>query len=166
MALNLKKEHTGLTGFGAYHLATADGRCLTQRNLTPNKQYRLGKISTVLPVSVPLAKGPITVAGVPELKAKVTSLVPNAGAFFALSVGTTPLDARIVQNNTMPLREPTLVRGARRTVDLPGIAVDVPAGKTLFLTVSPVADMFAGQDGHVPGALQLNDVSLRLHRVR
>lgn len=166
MALNLRKQSTGLKGFGSYHLSTADGRCLTQRNLQPNKQYRVGKLSTVLPVNVPLAKGPITVAGVPELKAKVTSLVPNAGAFFALSVGTTPLDAKIVQNNTMPLREPRPVHGARRTLDLPGIAVDVPAGKTLFLTVSPVADMFAGQDGHVPGAISLSDVTLQLHRAR
>jgi hypothetical protein len=165
MTLNLKKQSTGLTGFGAYHLATADGRCLTQHNLQANKQYRLGKVSTVLPTSIALAKGPITVAGVPELKAKVTSLVPNAGAFFALSVGTTPLDAKIVQNNTMPLREQKPVRNAKRTVDLPGIAVDVPAGKTLYLTVSPVADMFAGQDGHVPGAVRLDDVTLKLHRV-
>ncbi|GAA1567661.1 hypothetical protein GCM10009789_21370 [Kribbella sancticallisti] len=166
LALNLKNQDTGLRGFGAYHLATADGRCLTQRSLTPNKSYRLGKINTVLPTSIALAKGPITVAGVPQLKADVTSLVPNAAAFFALSVGTTPLDAKIIQNNTMPLREQRPVHGARRTVDLPGIAVDVPAGKTLYLTVSPVADMFAGQNGTIPGALRLTDVSLRLHKVR
>jgi hypothetical protein len=113
-----------------------------------------------------LAKGPITVAGVPRLKARVSSLLPDAGAFFALSVGTTPLDAKIVQNNTMPLREPRVVRGAKRTVELPGIAVDVPAGKSLFLTVSPVADMYAGQNGRVPNALRLDDVTLRLHKVR
>ncbi len=163
MARNLKRQDTGLTGFGQYHLATADGRCLTQRNLKPNKQYRLGRITS--PTTV-LAKGPITVAGVPQLKARVSSLLPNAGAFFALSVGTTPLDAKIIQNNTMPLREQHPVRGARRTIDLPGIAVDVPAGKSLFLTVSPVADMFAGQNGQVPSPLRLDDATLRLHRVR
>jgi len=163
MARNLKRQDTGLTGFGQYHLATADGRCLTQRNLKPNKQYRLGRITA--PTTL-LAKGPITVAGVPQLKARVSSLLPNAGAFFALSVGTTPLDAKIIQNNTMPLREQHPVRGARRTIDLPGIAVDVPAGKSLFLTVSPVADMFAGQNGQVPSPLRLDDATLRLHRVR
>ncbi|MEV8371774.1 CocE/NonD family hydrolase [Kribbella sp. NPDC056861] len=163
MALNLKGQRTGLSGFGSYHLATADGRCLTQRQLAANTQYRLGKVTGTTTV---LAKGPITVAGVPQLKAKVSSLLPNAAAFFALSVGTTPLDAKIVQNNTMPLREKSPVRGARRTVDLPGIAVDVPAGKTLFLTVSPVADMFAGQNGTVPSSLRLDDVSLKLRRVR
>ncbi|WBQ02239.1 CocE/NonD family hydrolase [Kribbella sp. CA-293567] len=163
LALNLKHEKTGLGGFGKYHLATADGRCLTQRSLAPNTQYRLGRISSATTV---LAKGPITVAGVPQLKAKVSSSLPNAAAFFALSVGTSPLDAKVVQNNTMPLREQRPVRGARRTVDLPGIAVDVPAGKTLYLTVSPVADMFAGQNGTIPSTLRLTDVSLRLHRVR
>ncbi|MEU4389550.1 CocE/NonD family hydrolase [Kribbella sp. NPDC023855] len=166
MALNLKGEQTGLRGFGNYHLATADGRCLTQRHLTANTQYRLGRISTAVPVSTVLAKGPITVAGVPRLKARVSSLLPDAGAFFALSVGTTPLDAKIIQNNTMPLREPRVVRGVKRTVDLPGIAVDVPAGKSLFLTVSPVADMYAGQNGRLPNPLRLDDVTVRVHQVR
>lgn len=168
MDLRLKGQQTGLSGFGAYHLASADGRCLSQRSLTPNKQYRLGKVTTAanlgLPINLELAKGPITVAGVPRLDAKVSSLLPDAGAFFALSVGTTPLDAKIVQNNTMPLREQRVVHGARRSIDLPGIAVDVPAGKSLFLTVSPVADMYAGQNGRLPNVLTLDHTTLTLHR--
>ena len=94
----------------------------------------------------------------------MTSLLPDAGAFFALSVGTTPLDAKIVQNNTMPLREPAVVRAARRSIELPGIAVDVPAGKSLFLTVAPVADMFAGQNGRVPNVLELDQTTLTVHQ--
>ena len=170
MDLQLMGEHSGLTGFGSYHLATADGRCLSQRNLTPNKQYRLGQVVTSanvgLPINIEVAKGPITVAGVPSVRMKVSSLLPDAGAFFALSVGSTVLDAKIVQNNTMPLRETKVVRGARRSIDLPGMAVDVPAGKSLFLTVSPVADMFAGQNGRVPNALKLDHLSLTVHEVR
>ena len=169
MALNLKKQDTGLSGFGGYHLATADGRCLSQRNLRPNTQYRLGKVITSanlgLPINLEVAKGPITVAGVPRLDAKVSSLLPDAGAFFALAVGTTPLDAKIVQNNTMPLRLPRVVHDARRSIELPGIAVDVPAGKSLFLTVSPVADMYAGQNGRLPNLLKLDQLTLTLHRV-
>ena len=53
------------------------------------------------------------------------------------------------------------MHGVRRTIDLPGIAVDVPAGKSLFLTVSPVADMFAGQNGRVPNLLRLDDLTLQ-----
>ena len=156
----------GLSGFGSYHLSTADGRCLTQHSLTPNKRYRIGNVSTALPTAVKLATGPITVAGVPRLDAKVSSLLPDAGTFFALSVGTTPLDAKIVQNNTMPLREQQVVHGVRRWIELPGVAVDVPAGKSLFLTVSPVADMYAGQNGRVPSALTLTHATLSLHRTQ
>ena len=168
MALNLKKQGSALSGFGSYHLATADGRCLTQHSLAPNKRYELGEVITSanlgLPINLEVAKGPISIAGVPHLDASVTSLLPDAGAFFALSVGTTPLDAKVVQNNTMPLREPKVVDGARRSIELPGIAVDVPAGKSLFLTVAPVADMFAGQNGRVPNVLQLDHTTLTVHR--
>jgi hypothetical protein len=170
MALNLKKQGSALSGFGSYHLATADGRCLTQHSLAPNKRYELGEMITSanlgLPINLEVAKGPVSVAGVPHLDASVTSLLPDAGAFFALSVGTTPLDAKIVQNNTMSLREPTIVHSARRSIDLPGIAVDVPAGKSLFLTIAPVADMFAGQNGRVPNVLRLDDTTLTLHRAK
>lgn len=115
---------------------------------------------------MPVAKGPITVAGIPRLSARVSTLTQDAGAFLALSVGTTPLDAKVIQNNTLPLREKAPVRKAYRTLDLPGIAVDVPAGKTLYLTVSPVADMYAGQNGRVPGMIKLDRLSLSVHRVR
>lgn len=169
MALNLKKQDSDLSGFGRYHLATADGRCLTQRSLAPNKRYQLDRIVTTTGLGVPLnlevAKGPITVAGIPRLEAKVSTLLPDSGAFFALSVGTTPLDAKIVQNNTMPLREKRVVHHTRRSIELPGIAVDVPAGKSLFLTVSPVADMYAGQNGRLPAPITLTNPTLTLHRV-
>jgi pimeloyl-ACP methyl ester carboxylesterase len=169
MTLNLKHQQTGLTGFGSYHLATANGRCVTQRGLSPNTRYQVGKVISItgsrLPINIKLARGPLTVAGVPHLDAKVSSLLPDAGAFFALSVGTTPLNAKVVQNNTMPLREKKVVHGAPRSIELPGIAVDVPAGKSLFLTVSPVADMYAGRNGRVPTPLILNQAVLEMHRV-
>jgi pimeloyl-ACP methyl ester carboxylesterase len=169
MALNLKQQQTGLTGFGSYHLATANGRCVTQRDLSPNSRYEVGKVVGTarvrLPGNIRLARGPLTVAGVPYLDANVSSLLPGARAFFALSVGTTPQNAKVVQNNTMPLQERNAVHGARRSIELPGIAVDVPAGKSLFLTVSPVADMYAGRNGRVPAPLILNHAAIEVHRV-
>jgi hypothetical protein len=168
MQLNLKHEPTGLTGFGRYHLATADGRCVDARSVKPDRTYRLDPIVTTSgagqPFAVPVADGPISVAGSVRLSASVTSLAPDSRAFFALSVGTTPADARIVQNNTMPLREADIVHRARRTIDLPAVAVDVPAGKRLFLTVSPVADMFMGRGSRNPGVLQLDHVKLEIDR--
>jgi ABC-2 type transport system ATP-binding protein len=170
MRLNLRGEDTGLTGFGQYHLATADGRCETERTLGPNATYRLRSILTTsgagLPFAIPVARGPVKLAGPVRLDARVSSLVPDSRAFFGLSVGFTPLDARVAQNNTMPLREATVVKGAKRRVELPAVAVDVPAGKTLYLTVTPVADMYAGQSSRPPGILKLDQVKLSLHKAR
>lgn len=169
MRLNLLHQDTGLTGFGKVHLATADGRCVTQDDTDTNTTYRPDPIVTTtgagLPFAVPIKAGPVSVAGKVTLKARVTSLVPDSRAFFALSVGTTPLDAKIVQNNTMPLHEATVVTGALRTFELPAVAVDVPAGKTLFLTVTPVADMYAGQQSRPPGVLKLDQIRLSVHRI-
>ncbi len=162
--LNLLGQSTGLNGFGAYHLATADGRCLTQRSLAANTVKRLGKIATPtgigVPVNVKIAAGPLTVAGTPRVSANVYTIVPRTPAFLALSVGTSPLTARVIQHNTLPLREKRAAHGVRRTIELPAIAVDVPAGQNLYLTVSPVADMFAGQRAPLPGALLLKNTTV------
>ncbi|WP_327634284.1 acetylxylan esterase [Kribbella sp. NBC_00482] len=170
MQLQLLHKSTGLTGFGTYHLSTADGRCLTQRNLTPNRRYPLGKIvaptGVGLPVNLPIAKGPITIAGTPTLSADVYTVIPRSAAYFALSVGKNPLTAKVVQNNTMPLREKYTARGVRRTIELPSIAVDVPAGQNLYLTVAPIADMYAGQRGPLPGVMMLKNGSLSVHLAR
>ena len=167
MRLRLLHQPTGLTGFGRYHLATADGRCLTQRNLMLNKRYELGKIvaptGVGLPVNLPIAKGPVTIAGTPMLTADVYTVIPRSGAYFALSVGTSPLTAKVVQNNTMPLREKATARGVRRTIELPAVAVDVPPGQNLYLTVAPIADMYAGQRGPLPGVMMLKNGVLSVH---
>ena len=67
----------------------------------------------------------------------------------------------------MPLREPrrSSAELAARS-SCPAIAVDVPAGKSLFLTVSPVADMYAGQNGRVPNMLKLDHLTLEVHKAR
>ena len=168
MSSNLLGKDTGLSGFDAYHLATADGRCLMQQSLEPNTDFRLGKVLTPtgagLPLNLKVAAGPLTIAGVPRIDAKVYSLLPDAGAFFALSVGANALTAKVVQDNTMPLRERRVLKGQSRSIELPAIAVDVPAGKNLYLTVTPVADMFVGQRGPLPGALLLKGATLSVHR--
>ncbi|MEU8221814.1 CocE/NonD family hydrolase [Kribbella sp. NPDC048915] len=167
MRQHLLHQTSGLTGYGAYHLSTADGRCLTQRSLTANKRYPLGKIvvptGAGLPVNLPIAKGPITVAGTPKLTADVYTVVPRSAVYLALSVGADPLTAKVVQSNTMPLREERTARGVRRTVELPAIAVDVPPGQNLYLMVAPIADMYAGQRGPIPGVMMLKNGVLTLH---
>ncbi|QLD88176.1 alpha/beta fold hydrolase [Natronomonas salina] len=113
------------------------------------------------PVHLELAAGPLTVGGVPELSAAVTSVGVDQRVFFALSVGETPATARVVQNNMLPLREPEPVVGADRTVELPGVAVDVAEGETLYLTLSAISDMsFAHGSIRTPGAVLLEDLTV------
>ncbi|MCU1674166.1 MAG: peptidase [Frankiales bacterium] len=163
MKLNLLGQDTGLTGFGRYHLATADGGCSIVDSVKPTTSYTLPTVATTTAAGAPIAwdlgaAGPLKVAGSPTLTATVTAAGVDTRAFFALSVGTTPADAQIVQNNTLPFQSLLPVVGQRLTIKLPSVAVDVPAGKKLFLTVSPVADMFGGHGSRTPGALVLQDV--------
>ena len=161
MREELKGESLGLTGHGQYHLATAGDECVTVSTAAPSESYPVGVVATNtgpgVPQAVKLADGPLTVAGMPSVTALVTSLGADGRAFFALSVGTSPADAKIVQNNMLPLRELLPVVGAARTIELPAVAVDVPAGQSLFLTVSPFSDMSFGHGSRAPGALVLQD---------
>jgi hypothetical protein len=88
----------------------------------------------------PARQRPAHVAGTPYVDAKVTTLTPEARAFFALAVGTSRRRHR-VHSNLLPHREPTAspVRAPHRAA---GVAVEVPKGQQLFLVVSPVAEMY------------------------
>jgi len=132
---------TGLGGHGGYHLATAGDRCVHLADVSPNNVRDLGRVvAGGGPTAVKVASGPMRVAGVPSVDATVTTAGVEGRAFFALAVGTTPADARIVQGNMHPLREPAPVMGVRRSLTLPAVAVDVPRGQSLFLLVSPTWD--------------------------
>ena len=82
--------------------------------------------------------------------------------FYGLAVGTSPLDAKLVQNNVMPLREATPVDGAKRRFTLPSVAVDVPAGQSLFLLATPVSDTFVGMGSRPPGLITLDNTIVNL----
>ena len=135
--------------------------------MAPTTDVELGDVvSTVgagAPVAYPIAQGPLTIAGSPTLDGRLTTVGVDNRAFLALSVGTSPLDARIVQNNMLPVREAgVVVDKPRRGIELPSVAVDVPAGQTLYLTVSPLSDMSAGFGSRVVGALRMSDVVVHL----
>ncbi|MGH2754132.1 MAG: peptidase S15, partial [Actinomycetota bacterium] len=87
-------------------------------------------------------------------------------AFFGLSVGTTPADAAVIQNNLMPLRQILPTAGAKFKIELPGVAVEIPEGQSLFLTISPVSDMYFGHGSRTPAAMVLSDLALSLPRGR
>jgi pimeloyl-ACP methyl ester carboxylesterase len=165
----LQGKDRHLTGFGRFHLATADGTCTTVSSVSPDRTVKLPDLVSTTAAGAPLptqiATGPIRIAGRSFLTGKVTTYTPDARAFFALAVGTSPADAQIVQNNMMPLNEPTAVTGATRRIELPSVAVDEPQGKNLALVVSPVSDMFASHGSRVPGLVQVSGAELGLPTV-
>ena len=155
-----------ITGQGAYHLTTADGKCVHTKSVKANKTFSAGEPVTTAgagaPQAIKLADGPFTVAGTPFATAEVTSAGLDNRAFFALSVGTSPADAKVIQNNTLPHRETGIIPGLKRRIELPSVAARVAKGQSLFLTVSPVADMFGGHGSRTPGALLLEDLEVHV----
>jgi ABC-2 type transport system ATP-binding protein len=162
----LHRRGTGLRGFGRYHLATAAGRCTTVRSVRADESFEVGTVATTegagVPVSVKVADGPIRIAGTPWLEGDLTALGVNNRAFYALAVGTNALDATIVQNNMLPVLELEPVTGEPRRIELPSVAVDVPAGQSLFVMATPVSDTFAGMGSRTPGAIVLEHAVVRL----
>jgi alpha/beta superfamily hydrolase len=166
-ATALKGEAPTLAGYGQYHLATAAGACVTVDSTVADTDVPLSQIVTNVgpgaPQQIKLADGPISIAGTPVLDAAVTSLALDGRAFFALAVGTSAADAKIVQNNMLPLHETgPVTTPTARSIELPAVAVDVPAGQSLFLTVSPFSDMSFGHGSRVPGAIVLDHPVLHL----
>ena len=158
-----------------YNLTSADGAtCLrtdsidTRQVFTPgiDVQVATGTATTTgagAPQHLEVASGPLNVGGIPKLTATVTTAGADQRVFFALSVGTSPANARVVQNNMMPLRELLPIVQTERTIELPGVAVDVKAGEKLYLTVSPISDMSFGHGSiRTPGAVTLTDLELEV----
>ncbi len=169
MQEKLQGKDRNLRGFNRFHLATDDNGCTTVGSVAPDKTFPVADTVTTSAVGVPqavkIADGPIRTAGRSFVTADVTTLGPDTRAFYSLSVGTSPADARIVQNNMLPQREPAMITDKRRRYELPSVAVDVPEGQSLFLTVSPVSDMFAGYASRTPGVVQLSNLKAHLPTV-
>jgi ABC-2 type transport system ATP-binding protein len=166
----LKGRATQLKGFGQYHLATANSTCTTVSSVTANKSFEVGTVATTEALSPPVAfeavKGPIRVAGTPYLDGTMYAAGVNNRAFYALGVGTSPLDAKVVQGNVLPVNELLPVAGEKRSIELPSVAIDVPAGQSLFVIAMATNDMFAGMGSRTPGAVVLQDAVLRLPVVK
>jgi ABC-2 type transport system ATP-binding protein len=166
----LKGRDTGLSGWGRLHFATPGSRCTSVDSFTPNRKVRVGRVATTTAVGLPLAyevaRGPLRIAGSPYLSGKVTALGVQNRAFYGLAVGTSRANAKLVQNNVLPLNEPRPVRGKQRRVQLPSVAVDVPKGKKLFLVASAISDTFLLMGARVPGVVTIDDTVVHLPVVR
>jgi hypothetical protein len=156
---------------GRYNLTDLSGeRCISAGSLRSGDELEVAPLTgdavtttgAGAPQQIAVAEGPLTVTGVPRLSGKVTSAGIEGRAFFGLSVGTTPADATVIQNNLMPLRRVLPVQDDGFSIELPGVAVRLEEGETLFLTVTPFSDMYFGHGSRVPGAMVLSDLSLTL----
>jgi ABC-2 type transport system ATP-binding protein len=163
---NLRHRSTGLQGYGKLHLATPASTCTTVGTAAADTDVPVGTVATTetggAAVAYPVAQGPIRLAGSAYLTGTMTALGLNNRAFYGLGVGTTPLDATLVQNNVMPFNELAPVLGEQRRIELPAVAVDVPAGQTLYVIASPVSETFAGTGSRTPGAVVLQDTVAHL----
>ena len=162
----IKHEHTGLTGYGQLHLATAANTCTTIQSPDPTKSFDVGTVATTegagAPVAYKVADGPISIAGTSYLSGTMTALGVNNRAFYGLAVGTSPADAQLVQGNVLPVNELTPVAGEKRTIELPSVAVDVPKGQSLFVLATAVSDAFPSFGSRTPGAIVLQDATVKL----
>ncbi|WP_109505843.1 CocE/NonD family hydrolase [Nocardioides speluncae] len=162
----LRGRSTGLHGYGKVHLSTPANACTTVRSAAADAAYRVGQVVSPTTAGVPLntlvAKGPIRIAGRPYLTGNVTAVGLDSRAFYGLAVGTSPLDAQLVQANVLPVSEPTPVVGAARRVALPAVAIDVPAGQSLYLLVTPVHDTFVASGSRLPGVITIDDTVVHL----
>lgn len=152
-----------------YSLTTADGgRCVGTRSLAYRQPVEAADVTTTVgagPVQhVPLVEGPGTVAGVPSLQGIANSTGIDSRVFLGLAVGTSPANARVVQHNLLPLRLLHSATNVPFRMELPGVAVDLAEGETLYLVVTPVADMFVGNGSRVPGVVQLSDLLVGVPR--
>lgn len=163
----LKGRKSDLLGYGKVHLATPDSTCTTVKSYADTLPYAVGRVATLAapggpPIPYEVARGPISIAGSPFLTGRVTALGVNNRAFYGLAVGTSPADARLVQNNVLPINEVSPVTGAARRIALPSVAVDVPAGQSLFIIASPISDTFVGMGSRTPGAVVIDNTVVHL----
>jgi ABC-2 type transport system ATP-binding protein len=162
----LKGKKSTLKGYGQYHLATQTNGCTTVGSVTANKSFPVGVVATTetagAPVGYQVAAGPIRVAGTPYLEGTMFALGVNNRAFYSLAVGATPATATVVQGNVLPVNELLPVAGEKRRIELPSVAIDVPAGENLYVLASPFSEMFAGMGSRTPGAIVLQDAVVRL----
>jgi ABC-2 type transport system ATP-binding protein len=162
----LTGRRTGLRGFGRYHLATAGGACTTVESTRADQSFSIGAVASTTGVGAPMvvkvADGPLRIAGTPYLSGLMTAAGVNNRAFYGLAVGTSPVDAKLVQNNVLPVFELEPVIAEERRIELPSVAVDVAEGESLFVMASAVSDTFVGMGSRTPGAVLLENTVVRL----
>jgi hypothetical protein len=163
----LQGKRTRLRGYGDYHLATLGNTCTTVDSVAPTESHDVGTVVTASGtpawLATPVVEGPVRIAGSAYLTGALTTVGAERNrAFYGLAVGTSPATAKLVQNNVYPLSVDGIVTGEQRRVELPAVAVDVPAGQTLYVLASATSDTFLGASGRTPGVVTLDNTTVHL----
>ncbi len=162
----IKGWNVGLRGYGKMHFATPGSTCTTRWNPGTNTSKDIGTVATTTtaggPIPFKIAEGPIRIAGAPYVEGDVTAAGAGNRAFYGLGVGSSEADATLVQNNVLPFRANQPILGKKRRIQLPAVAVNVPAGESLYLMASPVSDTFAGMSSRTPGVVTIDHTTVHL----
>lgn len=116
-----------------------------------------------LSLEIPGTEG-VTIGGVPTIDGDLYSVGVDARVFVTLSRGTSPQDATVIQNNVLPIR----VFGPASTgtevdgFELPGVAAELAEDERLYLTISPMSDMYIGHGSRTPGGVGITDLTVNL----
>jgi pimeloyl-ACP methyl ester carboxylesterase len=154
-----------------YNFTNLDGESCIRTNGFKEKVLKVDPLGTGsvvsttglgAPLFLEVADGPITLTGVPRLSGQVTAAGLDSRAFFGLATGSSPADARVIQNNLMPLRQIMPVTDKDFQIQLPGVAAKIPKGQKLFLTITPESDMYFGHGSKPAGGLALSKLHLTL----
>lgn len=107
---------------------------------------------------VPVAEGPLTLAGVPHLAAELIGLPTGGFAFAGLAVAGPEGGLRIVDDQTQPVP----LNGMRIDLDLAGIATRVAEGETLLLRIDGLNEWYATNGHRAPGGALLENLRVTL----
>lgn len=153
-------RHGPPSGIPEVSFALEDGTCLALDAL-PAETLDVTLPLALAPATggtilLPLAEGPLVVAGVPHVAASVDAPLPTL-AFAGLVVVSADGTARVVDDQTTPLR-----LGGALDVDLAGVATRLAEGEQLLLRLDGLNEWYAHNAQRAPGAAILRDLVVTL----
>lgn len=150
------------SGIPEASFALDDGSCVAL-DAYPSGSRRVDIPAIVAPSAggsllVPLAEGPLALAGLPTLTANVASPVETVGFVGLVVVGADGF-VRILDDQTTPFRA---VPGQPLEVELAGVAAQLGEGDQLLLRLDGANEWYAHNSPRVPGTSLLTDVVVSL----
>lgn len=159
-----------------YGIADMDGNCVWTDDVRSTTAFEIG-------TDVEVARGAVTTAGAgapqyievftaedetvitgaPTLEATWYQAGVDQRVFFGLAKGTSPADARVMQHQMQPHLELLPSTGTDITLELGAGGMTLAPGETVYLVVSPFADLFFGHGStRTPGVVALDGLTVNL----